>query len=597
MASKTIKPGTIFAGDFETLTASPTRVWCWQVRDVATSVVHSQGTDIQGFVDNAPAKLIYFHNLSFDAAFLIDYLLTVANYQWTVLDQSPEGKSKGLHKLNPGQVTGLIGDMGQHYSVSYYGPNGVVEMHDSLKKVQGTLRDLGVAYGADVLKGTTPLYETLPVGYEPTQEEWDYLSNDTMILAHVLQKLYEEGYTSMTIAGDCFRDWSTMFHKKFGDADLDKNRMDTFRRLFPLLDRKTDTDVRKGYRGGWTYTNPKMQGRVITGGGVVYDVNSMYPGVMVQEDFPVGRPLPIKPGGVSRETHPLEIRGAMVSYTLKEGHLPCIPMSTESFGGSGWSSEADEVELWATGREWELIKEQYDIDIEEELGGWAFRAMSGAEMFGEYIEHYMTIKANTKGPKRLLAKLSLNNIWGRFGLQPLRGQRVPTVVNGEVQMLATPKTFDDPVYTPVATFTTAYARERIVRAAQANYDRFCYADTDSLHLTGFDAPVGLEVHDSKLGAWAHEGSWSEAIYCRAKAYCERMLEEAEGLLLDPITGKRNIAVAMAGLPAEAREGLAPELIHDGMVFDGKKARKRVPGGIILSEIAWRLDYSHGVFRM
>lgn len=595
MSSTTIKPGTVFAGDFETTTLAPTHVWCWQVRDVATSEIHSQGTSIESFVNEAPGKLIFFHNLGFDASFVVDYLLR-NGYKWTALDKSKAGKSNGDHELRQGQFTSLIGDMGQHYSVSYHGPNGIVTMQDSLKKVPGTLRELGVAYGAEVLKGATPLHPTLPYNYQPTAGEWAYLDNDTEILAHVLRALYSEGYTAMTIGGDCFRDWSTMFFKKYAEED-DKNRMDTFRRYFPVLSRSVDDDVRKAYRGGWTFVKPQCQGIVLHTGGLVYDVNSMYPAVMVQEDFPVGMPLPFLPGAAPRSTHPLRIRGAIVSYTLKEGHVPAIPKNAETFGGSGWSNEADEVELWGTAREWILWEEQYDLTIEKELGGYDFRAMSGKEMFGEYIEFFMAIKATTKGAKRLLAKLSLNNLWGKFGTNPLRGQRIPQLVDGQVQMKATPKVFDDPIYTPVAVFTTAYARERIIRAAQANYDRFCYADTDSLHLTGLDVPEGLEIHESKLGAWAHEGTWKDAVYCRAKAYIERMIKAAKGLLPDPVTGENVISVAMAGLPAEARVGLSPETVYDGMVFEGKLARKRVEGGIILAPVAWRLDYSHGVVRM
>lgn len=583
-----------FASDFETTTdPDDCRVWAWQSRNLETDEVF-QGLDIASFVENAPRGLHYFHNLAFDASFIIDYLERHLGYEYVELDKTPEGKAEGRHILHNKQLTALIGDQGQFYSMEYSGPQGKLEFRDSLKKIPGTLKELGWAYGAPVKKGDIDYHKPRPVGYQPDKDEWEYLDNDTAILAHVLNVVIGEGYTSMTIGGDCFRDWKKMFHQKFGDSS-NGNTDSTFRKSFPEFNHAQERNLRKAYRGGWTYCDPRYQGQLLTCGGVVYDVNSMYPGVMVQELFPVGIPYELAPYEDAPRMYPLVIRGGIVSYTLKERGLPCIPMNVETFGGSGWSRASDEVELWGTSREWALWEDMYDLHIEEDLGGYAFMAMSGEEMFGDYIEHYMKIKANTKGPKRLLAKLSLNNLWGKFATNPMKGRRIPTITNcGPVVLEATPLTFESPVYTPVGVFTTAYARERIVRAAAANYDRFCYADTDSLHLTGTEVPAAIEVHESALGAWAHEGTWTEARYCRSKAYVERLTEESDSLILDKATGKRNISVAMAGLPSEARHELTPESVYDGMEFDGKLARRRVVGGIVLAAVKWKLDYRLGI---
>lgn len=584
-----------YASDFETTTTSPTRVWSWQVRSVKTGEIHSQGIDIDSYFDNCPTGIQFFHNLGFDSAFIYDALLR-KGFVRVELDMSRDGKARGLDRLYAGQFTSLIGDLGQHYSFSWATERGTFALYDSLKKAPGTLASLGQSFGAEVKKGKIDYEKPRPAGYQPTAEEWEYLDNDTAILAHVLKALIGEGLTGMTCAGDCFRIWSEMFYETHGDPDLDKNRMDTFRRFMPVLPRHVDEDIRKAYRGGFTYVRPEMQGRLIEGGGRVYDVNSMYPSVMVQEDFPVGRPLPIKPGGASRATHPLEIRGAIVTFQLKPNSIPLIAASTTVFGASGWTTHGEEVELWATKREWALLHELYDLYIEEDLGGYAFRAMSGKELFGAYIERWMAVKATTKGAMRALAKLLLNGLWGKYSTNPLRGQKIPMLHEGQVVLKATPKVWDDPVYTAIGVFTTSYARERIVRSAMANFDRFCYADTDSLHLTGDSEPVGLEIHDSALGAWAHEGTWTEAFYCRAKAYTERMDTEDDSLLPDPVTGKKVISVAMAGLPEEARVGISPETVYDGMVFSGKLARKRVPGGLILGPVAWRLDFEYGILK-
>lgn len=583
-----IKQNTTFAADFET-TGSPDacRVWAWAYRDIATSETIARGTHVEEFVDQARAGTYYFHNSGFDLAFVLDELLRRRDYEWVELDTSARGKAEGRHVLKKSQFTSLIGDQGQHYEVSWTAPSGgTVVVRDSLRKAPGTLEELGRAFGHETPKGETPLHWELPDDYEPTPEEWAYLDTDTSILALVMRTLIGEGLTSMTIGGDCFRDWKKRLRAEHGHDDrgdgAPEGANDVFRRLFPELQQVEDDAIRQAYRGGWTYCDPRTQGRVLTGGGTVYDVNSMYPAVQVDEMFPHGRGVKLAPGETPPEGY-LTITGAVVTATLRPDHVPCIPNNTLGFGDSGWATEVEEVELWGTGQEWELWAEHYELEIDRELGGYAYAPISGREIFGGYIAEWMRVKETTTGPQRLIAKLMLNNLWGKFGTNPVKGQRVPTLpdTSEPVRLQAGTPSFDAPIYTPVAIFVTAYARERIVRAAQANYARFTYADTDSLHLLGTEPPEGVTVHDTHLGAWAHEGDWTEAVYCRAKAYIERM---SDG----------EISIAMAGLPREAREGLTPESVYDGQEFDGKLTKTRVVGGIVLSPIKWRLDYRLGI---
>lgn len=85
-------------------------------------------------------------------------------------------------------------------------------------------------------------------------------------------------------------------------------------------------------------------------------------------------------------------------------------------------------------------------------------------------------------------------------------------------MLDLPEETRDALYIPVAAFCTAYARRALLRAAGANRSRFVYCDTDSLHLTGTEEPQGIELHDTRLGAWKVEGEFSRARHLRAKTY-------------------------------------------------------------------------------
>ena len=80
-----------------------------------------------------------------------------------------------------------------------------------------------------------------------------------------------------------------------------------------------------------------------------------------------------------------------------------------------------------------------------------------------------------------------------------------------------------PVYTPLGVFITAWARDKTIRAAAANHDRFLYADTDSLHLLGTTPPDNLEIHSTRLGAWKIEGTFDRGIFVRAKQYQRRVM--------------------------------------------------------------------------
>ena len=82
-------------------------------------------------------------------------------------------------------------------------------------------------------------------------------------------------------------------------------------------------------------------------------------------------------------------------------------------------------------------------------------------------------------------------------------------------------------YTAMACFITAYARRVTIKAIMDlgginKGSRFCYADTDSVHITGEEMP-NLWIHKTELGAWKHESNWCYAKFLRPKAYMEEII--------------------------------------------------------------------------
>ena len=270
--------------------------------------------------------------------------------------------------------------------------------------------------------------------------------------------------------------------------------------------------------------------------------------------------------------------------------------------GNYWTDEP--VEIVLTSVDHKLFLEHYDVEDLEYLDGFRFKGIRG--MFKDYIDYWMKIKETTTGAKRQLAKLQLNSLYGRFAMATKTSVKIPYLdQDGVVQYRYSEDEIRDPVYTAMACFITAYAREKTIRSAQAHYDRFIYADTDSLKLVGYDEPVGLEIHDTHLGAWKDEGDFRESRWIRAKTYAvtiqatkKNTLQNFAKLINDPqahnvvVWGKKirywKDKVTCAGMPDNVKTQVTYENFVPGSTFTGKLVPRRYPGGVILEDTTFTI---------
>jgi hypothetical protein len=552
-------------------------VWSWAIAPLESEHVYT-GTTIESYVEQAAALggIHWFHNLRFDGGFLDAYLCELP----------PVGL--GMHavadrprSVPPGFFGALISDQGAHYARYVHLTDGRrFEVRDSLKKFPNTtIAALAGMYGAELGKGEIDYTAERPVGYLPTRDEWEYIRRDVDILRTALRVPEALGNDGLTIGGDAMTEYKlTMAHGNF-------------RNIFPILDRDLDEWIRRAYRGGWTYVNPKYQGQILEAPGCVWDVNSMYPAVMRDSSFPVGEPVRLAPGQTELRGYPHVIYGALLDATIKPDHLPMIQVKRDArYDPVAYQTEVRGVEWYGTEVDWALLYDQYDVVIHEWIAGFAFRGISG--LFDRYIDKWMEVKKTSKGGMRTQAKFALNNLWGRFGINPLRAGRLPRIgKDGAVTYVAQPQEYTEPSYTPVGVWTTSYGRDRVIRTAQSFGDRFLAADTDSCHVLEIhrpehdtlitvehngeqitrSVPTGMPVHDVNLGAWKLEGIFDRATYLRAKAYAEQIVEGDE----------RHIEAHVAGLPRKLLQGARIEDITVGTRYSGKLVPKRVPGGIIL----------------
>ena len=245
--------------------------------------------------------------------------------------------------------------------------------------------------------------------------------------------------------------------------------------------------------------------------------------------------------------------------------------------------------LYVTHVDWALYCDHYDMEVLSYNGGWRFRGAVG--LFKEYIDKWSKIKAESKGGLREIAKLHLNSLYGKFATNPNVTSKFP-VFDPKTRRVKYVRGEDerrDPVYTPMGTFITSYARNFTIRAAQEHYEVFAYADTDSLHLMQDVEPEALDVHPNRLGAWKHEYDFDAAFYIRAKAYLERHSDTPENRAHGLKPGSYTIRIA--GLPEHVSGALTFDDVREGAVIEGKLTPKTVEGGVILVDTPFKLKLS------
>ena len=292
-------------------------------------------------------------------------------------------------------------------------------------------------------------------------------------------------------------------------------------------------------------------------------------GVMYYEDMPCGVPIPFTGEYEQDEMYPLYIQKIKIDFEIKKDHIPTVQVKKSYFYNDTEYLErsSGDVVLWVTNIDLDVIKEQYDILYIEYLGGWKFKKVNG--IFRDYIDKFMAIKKTTKGAKRLLAKLLLNNLYGKFATNPNVTGKIPYLDEDDIvrYKLDEPE-IKEPVYTALGVFITSYARAKTQRTAQALYHRFCYADTDSIHIVGEEIPTNIDVDDVELGKWALESTFERARFIRAKTYVE---EYSDGTL----------NVKCAGMPQALKELVTYDNFLTGLKLEGKLLPKKYKGGVIL----------------
>lgn len=598
-----------FVADFETTTnPEDCRVWAYAICEVGNEerdvIV---GNSLRGFMNwcrlQKDNHKIFFHNLKFDGQFILSWLFKNGFKHVTEQDEKESNT-----------FSTLISDKGMYYQIEVIFERkgkkvNKVTFQDSLKLIPLSVDAIAKSFKLPIskLKIDYDRHNDLPEESPLTTEEIEYIKNDVKIVAYAINYFHEQGLNKMTIGSCALEEYKKLILKK------------NFTKFFPPP--QYDADVRQSYKGGFTYLNPKFEGKRV-GKGLVFDVNSLYPSVMYgceNEYLPYGTPIFFKGEYKQDDIYPLYIQMIRCQFELKPGKIPTIQIKHGyNFKGNEYLTSSDDLDvcLCLTNIDLELFLDQYDVYNLEYLSGWKFRACSGKGLFGKYIDKWSNNKIQAKKDGNhglyLISKLFLNSLYGKFGTGTLVRSKIPYLGEDDtIHFTDDGGKERDGIYIAMASFITSYARNKTIRSAQRiedNYStgvskaRFVYADTDSLHivLNGEDKDefiknCGLKIDGTKLGYWDFESEFKNAKFLRQKCYIENHIideeeynkginSEDDYLYSKDKNGYYFMKITVAGMPKGCYQYVNFKNFKVGASYQGKKQPKRVPGGVVLNEI-------------
>lgn len=631
-----------FVGDFETTVyegQEDTEVWASAVVELFSDDVqvhHSIGETFN-YLKSLNCNIIcYYHNLKFDGSFWLSYLLVDESMKQAIyVDEHGTQSFVKTKQMKNNTVSYSISGMGQWYRITVKVNNHTIEFRDSLKLLPFSVKRIGQSFGTKHKKLDMEYEGFRYAGCTITDAEREYIANDVLVVKEALEIMFTEGHKKLTIGSCCLAEYRKSIGGKMYDS-LYPNLYD-----IPISEEYGSPNageyIRKSYHGGWCYL-ARGKERQLKHNGTTADVNSLYPSMMSSESgnrYPVGEPT-FWSGNEIPEQALLPSNYYFIRFTtrfyIKQNKLPFIQIKNnflyrpmEMLETSDIYNDDDgfyypeyydfegnlqpaTVTLTMTQTDFKLFRDHYNLVDFKILDGCYFKSRIG--IFDDYIEKYKQIKLNSKGAKRELAKLFLNNLYGKMASSTNSNFKVAFVKEdksiGFNTVVANDKT---PGYIAVGSCITSYARNFTIRAAQSNYygpdqPGFIYADTDSIHCDlQPDQIKGIKVHPKNFCCWKLESCWDDGYFIRQKTYVEHVTHEDCEPIDNPYYNikcagmpehcKQLFLLSMQGATEEQASELTEEekdfistkrSLEDfniGLRVPGKLRPKRIRGGVLL----------------
>lgn len=633
-----------FVGDFETTVykgQTDTEVWASACVELFTDevVIHHSIAETFDYLKSLDSNIVvYYHNLKFDGSFWLSYLLVNEGFTQAIENDNGYGHPDFIERkyMKNNTVSYSISGMGQWYRIIVKVNGHYIEFRDSLKLLPFSVKRIGNSFATKHKKLEMEYEGFRYAGCAITDKEKEYIANDVLVVKEALEIMFTEGHKKLTIGSCCLAEYRKSIGGKFYEKlfpDLTAIELDPTVYGAP----NADAYIRLSYHGGWCYV-VKGKEQQMKYNGTTADVNSLYPSMMSSESgnpYPVGEPTFWKGDYIPDEalaSSAFYFVRFVTKFYIKPNKLPFIQLKnslmykvTEMLETSDIWSDNDQcyydkyigfhgeikeaiVTLTMTQTDFKLFKEHYDLVDFRILDGCYFQSRIG--IFDEYIEKYKKIKLESKGAKRELAKLFLNNLYGKMASSTNSNFKIAYIKEDRSLGFTTIVAHEKKAgFIAVGSAITSYARNFTIRAAQLNYhgkDKrgFIYADTDSIHCDLQPHEIkGITVHPKNFCCWKLESCWDKAYFVRQKTYLEHIIAEDCEPIENPYYN-----VKCAGMPEQCKNlflmsmnGYSDEQFQDltdeakefvqtkrtikdfdiGLRVPDKLVPKRIRGGVLL----------------
>ena len=293
--------------------------------------------------------------------------------------------------------------------------------------------------------------------------------------------------------------------------------------------------LREAYRGGRVEVY-KRYGKNL----YMYDVNSLYPHVMKNFDYPCGRYTLYN--GLDAQSRLIVMKKrrntlGIVEATVDIPKQDICPLPAVISGKLIFAYGKIRFN-WCT-EELFYAVENFGVKVlrVHKLVEWEDKV----KPFTNFVDKFYRLKKDNKGnAKGAVGKLILNSLYGKFGMKEERERYISkeelqirkglfkeeAKIKNEIKLLG--KTFyvceeqfwTDYILVHIAAYITAYARLELLKKMKELKDKgytIYYCDTDSIFT---DCPPGEfgNVDDKELGYWSLDKELEEAIFIAPKTY-------------------------------------------------------------------------------
>ena len=534
---------------------------------------------------------VYLHNFSkFDGYFLVKYLAKIGSCDPII------------HK-------------GKIISLNFNYNNYNITFKDSYLLLPSSLRKLGKSFNVELLKGIFP-YALTDINYKGNVPEFKYFSDITI----EDYNKYKNSFNNKTwifrkeAIKYCELDCISLFQilNKFNNLIFDRFKLNInnyptlpslsfaiFRSQYlkentiHMLTGDIANDIRQGYTGGACdmYIPKPIKNKEI----YAYDVNSLYPFVMLKNKLPVGNPTYFS-GDITKLNKnafgffycniiaPDNLKHPIIQTHIKtsEGIRTIAPLGT-------WSDMLFSEEMY------NAIKFGYKFEV---LWGYTF---DSDYVFNNFVDELYKIRLEypKSDPMNYIAKILMNSLYGRFGMvdnfkisyvmnkedydnfEKLdKDNSIIDVIDLEDNLLVeckNPKVELDTlldnsseihnINIAIAAAITAYARIHMSQFKNNKDYNLYYSDTDSIYI---DTPLDKSFISSKLGLLKLEYICKDAVFLAPKVY---------SLLTD-----NGLIVKIKGLTKKSIDNITLDQLNELIFKDSK---------IEANQEKWYKDISSG----